>query len=99
MQMTELVVPRSMPAVVARPRNPILAMMTNAKMTTPMREGMSASNPPDLESSACLLVILDFFFFFTMRLLQLDCDCVERAESCICLDHACCLSRFLLRRR
>jgi len=57
-------------------------------------EGIRASIPPDLESSACLLAILDFFFFFMIRLF----DVVVLFEIVgSCLDHDCCRSLFRLR--
>lgn len=91
---TLLVVPRSMPTTVARPRNPIRAMTTKNRRTTQIMEGIRASIPPDLESSACLLAILDFFFFFMIRLLDVV-VLFEIVESC--LDHDCCRSLFRLR--
>ncbi len=104
-QMTLLVVPKSIPATVARPRNPILAMIMTASTMIPIRDGSMASIPPDLESSACLLAILDRFFFFIMRLLEEDEDCVEYDVAVLLLlmlndssfDHSFCRSRFLLR--
>ena len=48
--MTLLVVPRSIPATDARPRKPFLAMIPRIKMESPMREGIMAEIPPDLDS-------------------------------------------------
>jgi hypothetical protein len=62
MHTTELVVPRSIPATVARPRKPIRAMTTKVSTTAHETVGRRASMPPDLPSSVCLLVILDFLF-------------------------------------
>ena len=59
-----------------------------------MTEGIRASIPPDLESSACLLAILDFFFFFMIRLFDVV-VLFEIVESC--LDHDCCRSLLCLR--
>lgn len=92
---TLLVVPRSIPQIVARPRNPIRAMTTNIKTTTPIAEGIRASSPPDLESSPCLLAIFDFFFFLTIRLHLVDVVVVENEESS--LDHVFCRSLFCRR--
>ena len=94
---TLFVVPRSIPATVARPRNPIFAITTNMSTTTPIAEGINASKPPDLESSECLLAILDFCFFFTIRLSEVGDGMVSVVEVENSFDQTSCRSRLCLR--
>lgn len=58
-----------------------------------MSEGSNASIPPDLESFWCFAVMLDFFFFLTIRLEE-GLAVAEIEESC--LDHSFCFSRLHL---
>ena len=90
-----------MPATVARPRKPILAITTNINIITPNNEGIKASIPPDLESFSCFAARLDFFFFVTIRLWDGDgVDVIGTKEELImeildkCFDHSLCRSRF-----
>jgi len=75
----------------------------NANIITAISEGSNASNPPDFESSACLFVILDRFFFLTMRCCVGEDSIKDVAVwlllHIISLDHDACRSRFLLLRR
>lgn len=100
-QITLFVVPKSIPATVARPLKPILAIIITPSKTTPINDGIKASIPPDLESFWCLAV-MDVFFFFLMIRLLLDgeegccvSETVEKAEDC--LVHSCWRSFCLLR--
>ena len=92
-QITLFVVPKSIPATVDRPRNPILAMIPTTSTTTPIAEGINASIPPDFESFWCLAVMLDFFFLLTIRLEDGPVSDMDDA----CLDHSFCRSLLHLR--
>jgi hypothetical protein len=63
-QMTLLVVPRSIPATEARPRNPIFAMTPQTRIARPINEGRKASIPPEGESEPCFCSDFDFFVGF-----------------------------------
>jgi hypothetical protein len=65
MQMTLLVVPKSMPATLMRPRYPIFATKANPSTANTPRLGKMASMPPLDASSACFFFNLLCFFFFT----------------------------------
>lgn len=65
--MTLLVVPKSIPATAARPRNPILAMIPQTKMARPMNEGSNASIPPEGASEPCFCSDLDFRLLLAVR--------------------------------
>jgi hypothetical protein len=67
-------------------------MTTTIRTTTPIREGISASIPPDWESFWCFAVIFDFFFFFTMRLLLDEGDGENSFDLASSIDQSLCLS-------
>jgi hypothetical protein len=68
------------------------------RTTTPIRDGIRASIPPDLESFWCLAVMLDFFFFLIIRLLlEIVDDAVALLLLDSSLDQSFCLSLFLRR--
>jgi len=58
--MTLFVVPKSIPATVALPRKPILAITPHTRMTRPIKDGSSASIPPEGASEPCFFSDLDF---------------------------------------
>jgi len=60
---TLFVVPRSIPAILALPRNPILAANPHPSTISTPSDGSIASMPPDGSSSLCLLRDLDWVCF------------------------------------
>ena len=60
-QITLFVVPRSIPAVVARPRKPLWAIMTQIRTPTPINDGSKADRPPLGALPWCFSSEADFF--------------------------------------
>ena len=68
-QITELVVPKSIPATDARPLNPRIPITATTNTTTPINDGTNDSNPPEGLSFPCFLSAFDddcLFFFLSV---------------------------------